>query len=124
MAILKIDSSKVFKLLKRNSIHVSHIEIDALIHAIKEVKKTYSREEWNNLKFLDLFYAYETLRITAKFIYKISDKLYFIWMKDLSKRMSREGLIGKNMRKFPTEGELKERIEYYTKRIYESFSIV
>jgi hypothetical protein len=96
----KID--KIDKVLSQGKLHknMAFYEVDAQIHAIKQLKRTF-KKEWDNLTLLDLFYKIPSLRNIAKSLYFLGKDVYKIWMKDLVKRMNRENLLGKFMRDFP-----------------------
>jgi hypothetical protein len=93
---------KILKLLKQGglSIHTTNYEVDAQIHAIKQLKRTF-RKGWDYFTFKDLLFKIPSLRMIAKDLYSLGDDVYKEWMKDLTKRMHREKLLGKNMREFP-----------------------
>jgi hypothetical protein len=93
---------KIKKIMSMGKVNVNmtHFEIDAQIHAIKQAKRML-KKEWDEMTFLDLFYEYNSLRAIAKILYKIGEDVYREWFKDLVKRMNREGLLGKNMRVLP-----------------------
>ncbi len=80
--------------------NITHYEIDAQIHALKQLKRTL-KKEWDSLNIIDLFYKYSSLRNIGRSLYKMDKKLYTTWIKDLIKRMNREGILGKSMRNIP-----------------------
>jgi len=94
-------------LLKQKTINMTHFELDAQIHAIKDLKDRVG-DEWETLSLNDLFSMYSSLHAIAVEVYgkEKDEKSLYIWVKYLVKRMSREGILGKNMRKYPTIDEL------------------
>lgn len=78
-------------------IALSSFERDANIHALVEVKRRYSQEEWDNFTFEDLEDldpAFHAVTINLLLIKGAYPK----WKKYIIKRMHREGILGKNMR--------------------------
>lgn len=104
------DRQKINKILNLNKIdkYMTNYEIDAVIHGIKQTKRMY-KKEWDKWDLMELFYRYGSLRNIAKRLNKIDKKVYYEWLKDLTTRMHREGLLGKNMKNFPKS----EMIEQY-----------
>lgn len=96
--------------LGKRSVSLTHYEIDAQIHAIKQVKRL--TDNWDELELIDVFYMYPILRTIAIDLISIADEVYFAWVKDLIKRMSRENLLGKNMKNFP-KTSMVEGIFFY-----------
>lgn len=90
-------------------VNMTHFEIDAQIHAIKQIKRSF-KKEWDEMTLTDLFYKYTSLRGIAKTLYQINSDVYKLWIKDLVKRMNREGLLGNNMRNFPEYKMIENRI--------------
>jgi hypothetical protein len=86
--------------LGKKDVNMTHFEIDAQIHGIKQLKRSISKI-WNELEIKDVLFRYNSLRHMGTVIYKGHGKeIGDIWQKLLIKRMSREKLLGKNMRKF------------------------
>lgn len=95
--------------------NMTNIEIDALIHNIKQFKRDVPDTEWNNLTFLQLIrkvptisYLYDKLTDNYMSFYASSGDLRKpSWRKDwakeyvklLLKRMYKEGLLGDNMKR-------------------------
>ena len=92
----------------KSNVNITHYEIDAQIHAIKQIKRTF-KSDWDTMSLLDLFYRYTALKSIAKSLYKINPDVYKLWVKDLVKRMNREGILGKNMRAFPEYKMIENR---------------
>ncbi len=87
-------------LLHKKDVNMTHFEIDAQIHGIKQLKMKY-RRKWDEMSLKEVFFAYNSLRFMGSQIYaKYGKKVGDIWQKALVKRMGREGLLGKNMRSF------------------------
>jgi hypothetical protein len=96
-------------------VYMTNYEIDALIHSIKQFKRDIPQDEWDTLTFLDLIRKVPTInnvfnRLRSKWIDYYAagmDKSKPSWarnwakefVKMLIKRMSRENLLGNNMRK-------------------------
>jgi len=86
-------------LLNKPNINMTHFEIDALIHGIKGVKNIKSKI-WDKMDLEDLFVEYTSLTFIYNTIYsKHGQDVVNVWQKLLVKRMVREGLLGKNMKK-------------------------
>lgn len=102
-------------LLRQKTIDMTHFELDAQIHAIKDVKGR-NESKWDQLTLVDVFNLYPSLDQIAREIYngekgrgkEKDQETLNIWLKYLTKRMHREGLLGKNMQHFPNPKELFE----------------
>mgnify|MGYP000208947884 CR=1 FL=1 len=80
------------------SIDADTIEVQAQIHSIKQAKRNVSAETWDNLTFDQLFSGeYPSLDV-IRGMFADNPKMMRQWKRLLFKRMSREGLLGKNMR--------------------------
>jgi hypothetical protein len=87
-------------------VNMTHFEIDAQIHALKQLKMQ-NKKVWDQFTLLDLFERYSSLQSIASRLYKNYGKeVLDIWQKMLVKRLAREKLLGKNMRKFVKPNEL------------------
>ena len=76
--------------------NTSYYEINAQVHALKQMKRSVGKEVYDSWTWDDLIKkssAIETMMISAK---KYGD--YERWKKDLLKRLSREKLLGKKMK--------------------------
>jgi len=93
------------KLLGVSSVNASYIEIQAQIHAIKQIKERH-RNEWDTLTLIDLFILNPPLYWVLESIKNSAEQKK--WLQQLVKRMNREGLLGKNMRKLPTMQDIKD----------------
>jgi hypothetical protein len=86
--------------LKQKDVNLTYFEIDAQIHAIKNLKKLYDFV-WDKWSFENIFFNYPALMATAKRVYKeYGQEVLNIWQRNLIKRMNREKLLGKNMKGF------------------------
>jgi len=86
-------------LLNKPNINMTYFEIDALIHGIKGVKNIKSKI-WDKMDLEDLFVECTSLAFIYNTIYsKHGQDVVNVWQKLLVKRMVREGLLGKNMKK-------------------------
>lgn len=87
--------------LKKQDVNMTYFEIDAIIHSIKEMKRRYTEEEWNNLTFRDIMLDYTALNVVDNLLKeRYGLEVALIWQKNLFQRMHREGILGKNMRTF------------------------
>jgi hypothetical protein len=95
------DPKSEYMKLKKQDVNMTYFEIDAIIHSIKEMKRRYSEEEWNNLTFRDIMLDYTALNTVDNLLKeRYGLEVALIWQKNLFQRMHREGLLGKNMRTF------------------------
>jgi hypothetical protein len=87
-------------LLHKKDVNMTHFEIDAQIHGIKQLKMAH-RKDWDKMTLADVFMEYNALRFMGGNIYqKYGKEIGDIWQKAVIKRMAREKLLGKNMKKF------------------------
>ena len=87
------------KLLGNKDVNMTHFEIDAQIHGIKAIKKIY-KKEWDDLTINDVFNYYPSLRgIADNLKNQYGEDVFRIWYKLLLKRMWREKLLGKSMKR-------------------------
>ena len=97
--VRELNNTEIKKLGKAD-VNMTHFEIDAYIHGIKQLKIE-NKETWDSLTLADIFFKYVALRTVGEKIYRVNGKdVGDIWQKMLVKRMSRENLLGKNMKKF------------------------
>lgn len=83
-------------------INLSYMEINAQIHAIKNLKTIYVKQ-WDNLTIFDVIKKDASLLgLYRHFSDTLGKQKTIDWIKKLLKRMSRENLLGKNMTKIPT----------------------
>jgi len=83
-------------LLRKHNVNATYYELQAQIHGIAQIKKVY-RAQWDKFTLYDLFNAYTALHEVARSLASDPEELNQ-WLKDLVKRMSREGILGKNMK--------------------------
>lgn len=77
-------------------VNSSYYEINAQVHAIKQIKRQMSKLEYNSLTFDELVKGSSALSTMS-----LSNKeagSYDQWVKDLLKRLAREKLLGKRMK--------------------------
>lgn len=87
--------------LKKHDVNMTYFEIDAIVHSIKELKRQYTQEEWDQLTFRQIMLEYTALSAVDKTLKsKYGLEIALIWQKNLFKRMQREGLLGLNMKSF------------------------
>lgn len=112
------DNTKVNKIksLGLPDVHMTNLEIDALVHNVKQYKRDIPKEEWDSMSFKDLIEEIPILiGIYNKIIKKwrnyrdnaiikgdknIKDEWQKDWIKLIVKRLDKEGLLGKNMKYF------------------------
>lgn len=94
-------------LLHKKDVTMTHFELDAQIHAIKQIKSSH-KKEWDSITLKDLFTLNNSLwAIGNSLLNKHGKDVVNIWQKALVKRMARENLLGKNMKKFVEPKDLK-----------------
>lgn len=97
------DKAIKLKNLGKYDVGETYYEIDAQIHGIKQIKRSKTDSEWNNMSLDDLFYLYPSLNsIKNKLKRSPNDNELYNWIRALITRMNREGLLGKNMTDFPS----------------------
>lgn len=83
-------------------------EINAIIHAIKALKNKHTEQQWNNLTFIELLkQKAQYYHLMAK-VMKKGKNMYDRWLKKFFGRLSREGLLGNNMKPLSFEDMKKE----------------
>lgn len=83
---------------KKNYEYFDKFEINAVIGNIFELKRHINYDKWNTITFeemLDLIPQLNVIKTTMK---KIDMSKYNKWKRDILTRMSREGLLGNNMK--------------------------
>lgn len=75
----------------RESIGIHHIEIQAQVHQINQIRKSLGKKKWNEMSFEELVSSNPTLTLLDK---EFGKK----WRQIIKKRMAREGILGENMR--------------------------
>jgi len=95
----ELNKPEVMKLHKKD-VNMTHFEIDAQIHGIKQLKMGH-KKNWDTLELKDVFFEYNSLRYMGGQIYlHYGKEVGDIWQKLIVKRMAREKLLGKNMKGF------------------------
>jgi len=95
----ELNNVDIVKLGKKD-VNMTHFEIDAQIHGIKQIKMQ-NKKNWDKLTLADLFFKYVSLKTIGGQIYqRYGGEVGDIWQKMLIKRLAREKLLGKNMKKF------------------------
>jgi hypothetical protein len=93
--------------LKKHDVNMTYFEIDALVHSIKDMKRNYTQEEWDNMSLEDIMLDYTALYSVDQILKeRYGLEVSLIWQKNLIQRMHREGLLGKKMRSFYKELDL------------------
>lgn len=93
---MKYNNPELLK-LKTKNVNLTHFEIDAQIHAIKQYKRD-NEKIWNKLTLFQLFNLYPSLMELYEEIKGYGETVKDIWLQTLVKRMNRENLLGKNMK--------------------------
>lgn len=78
---------------KIKTINAHYFEIQAQIHNIKQMYNSH-KLEWDNYTFNDML----ELSPIFSFVKYLPESFRISWIKNIKKRMNREGLLGKNMR--------------------------
>jgi len=76
-------------------VNFTKMEIESQIAGIKQIKRTH-RKQWDRMTFNDLISVYTSLYTTVKNNLNNKKELNK-WYKEITKRMNREGLLGKRM---------------------------
>ena len=97
--VRELSDPEILKLHKKD-VNMTHFEIDAQVHGIKQLKMKY-KKTWDTLTLPEIFAEYNSLKFMGGSIYKNYGKeVGDIWQKALVKRLARENLLGKKMNKF------------------------
>lgn len=94
----ELDSADVLK-LHQLEVNMTFFEIDAMIHGIKAVKSKVGNKEWDRLTFEQVGELYTSLWSVINKLQVFGSAAVAIYKKTILKRMFREKLLGKNMRK-------------------------
>jgi predicted SprT family Zn-dependent metalloprotease len=78
-------------------------EQDAYVHAIKEIKRSYTQEKWDKLRTEDLVNIKPSFFSVFNRFTAYPEEVYFAFYKRFFGRLAKEGLLGKNMRPIPYE---------------------
>lgn len=104
--VMELENQEILKLRKKD-VNLTHFEIDAQIHGLKQLKMQH-KKDWDMLTLADIFNMYSGVRSVAKTLYDAHGKdVFYIWQKAIIKRLARENLLGKNMKKFAKIEEIK-----------------
>ncbi len=103
MSGAKTNAERVEKiLLDKKNVNMTYFEIQAQVHAIKQMKD--GEDNWDTYTLNDLFEYLPSFHTIAITLYrKYGEDVLKIWIKYLLKRLARENLLGKNMSKFSLE---------------------
>jgi hypothetical protein len=85
---------------KLGSINASDFEIDAQIHAFKELKRQHE-DKWDEMTFDELIKLKPAMNHIVGALQTVGKKTWDKWNKRIFGRMVRENLLGKNMRPIP-----------------------
>lgn len=95
----ELNNKDIIKLGQKD-VNMTYFEIDALVHGVKQLKM-HNKRKWDTFTTTDVFLKYTTLTHIVSGLYRTYGKeVSDIWQKMLLKRLSREKLLGKNMRSF------------------------
>lgn len=97
---MELNSNEILKLGKKD-VNMTYFEIDAQVHAVKAIKQNHTKKQWDALTIDDLFIAYPSLHNTGTTLKAYGKDILNIWLKLLMKRLAREKLLGKKMKRFP-----------------------
>jgi len=97
----------VSKMLRGKHADVRHtpMEINSQIHSIKVLRKRLGKKAFDKLTWMELFQSQSSL--AGSFTNFRSGKEYLVMMKGFLKRLNRENLLGKGLRKFPTFSQMR-----------------
>jgi hypothetical protein len=84
----------------------SPLEINAQIHAIKNIQRELGKKAFNKLTWRDLFIYKNSL--IGNFSNFKNELEYDVMMKNFLLRLNREGILGKELRKVPGYPEMRE----------------
>ena len=96
---------------KLDMVHQTHMEHAALVHGLKEFKRSIGKRAYDRLSWLDL--ANMNSPVMQLFIRQLpaSKSQYDNVLKDLAKRLHREGVLGKGMRRIPNYSEVTRELK-------------
>jgi len=94
----ELDSGEILKLHKKD-VNMTYFEVDAIIHGIKALKSKVGNKEWDTFTFKQVGELYTSLWSVITKLEKYGPDVVEIYKKTILKRMVREKLLGKNMRK-------------------------
>lgn len=84
------------------NINAHHIEVDAQIHALKELKRI-NQDKWDDMTMIDIYRIKPSFHVVHR---EQSSKGEFAkWSRAFYSRAAREGLLGKKMKPVPEYGE-------------------
>lgn len=89
----KLEKGKYQVKSKFNSDVDTYMEIEGQIHNIAQLKRD-NLEQWDSMSFDDMI----SIHGTFQFVKRMPKVAYENWRKMLTRRMAREGLLGKSMR--------------------------
>ena len=81
------------------------LELNAQVHAVKEIRRQIGKREFDKMMWRDLFQAKAS--IMANFMWFDDAADYMDTMKRFVKRLNREGLLGKKLRKIPSYQQMQ-----------------
>ena len=96
----ELGSAEIVKLGKQN-VNMTYFEIDAQVHGIKSLKQGMPKKQWDTKTMDDVFELYPSLYSIGESLKMHGKDVLNIWLKLLMKRLAREKLLGKNMKRFP-----------------------
>jgi len=83
-------------MVKFGETYFTDYELDAQVHAIKQLKRDYSKE-WNDLTWDDIITKKSSFNVIGKALKKASKEAREDYRKRMIKRLNREKLLGKGM---------------------------
>ncbi len=93
-------SEKRNKILRRGKpdIYMTDYEIDAMIHDVYQLKRNYGEAKWDSMTVSEMMRAAMTLNSTYQHVKEKGKGDEKQFLKNILKRMNREGLLGKEMK--------------------------
>lgn len=96
-SIGEIEKAKELISQGKSNVNLTFLEINAQIHAMIQLKRV-NKDIWDSLTFDEMLNLSATFQGLKNLFLRIGQKEYQDWKKNILKRMSREKLLGKNMR--------------------------
>lgn len=96
--ILKADQTQNYDILKKHGYALfTDYELDAQVHAIKQLKRNY-KKDWDKLTWLDIINLKGSFDVIFTRLKTLNKKDQMDYFKRMSKRLNREKLLGKGLK--------------------------
>lgn len=105
---------------KHKNINLSYVEINAQVNSIYYLSKKYSKEKWNLMNIYELISRSNTLRAVYNEV-RNNYKDLVTWLRLLTTRMYREGILGKNMNYIPKDDKAIHEAMGYLGQAHEDY---